>query len=79
MKNVLEDRARNQKQMHFSFQCKLFTFLIRKLCSKPLNKIKPQSPKENEVHTYRAPDFAPDYSAAVLATKMCTYSNEHSM
>ncbi len=45
--------------------------------SKPLNKIKPQSPKKNEVHTYGTPDFAPDYSATVLATKKCPYSNEH--
>jgi hypothetical protein len=34
---------------------------------------------ENEVHTYGALVFAPDYSATVLAAKMCTNSNQHSM
>ncbi len=29
--------------------------------------------------TYRTPVFAPDYSATVLTTKMCTDSDEHSM
>jgi hypothetical protein len=28
---------------------------------------------------YGAPVFAPVYSAAVLATKICTYSDEHSV
>jgi hypothetical protein len=42
-------------------------FLRRKLCLKSLNKIKPQSPKEN---TYGAPVFALDYRATGLATKM---------
>jgi len=31
------------------------------------------------IHTYGAPVFAPDYSTIVLATKMCTNSDEHSM
>jgi hypothetical protein len=43
------------------------------------NKIKPQSPKENEVITYGAPVFAPDYSGTLLAADMCNNFNEHSM
>jgi len=35
--------------------------------------------RKNEEDTYGAPVFAPDYSAAVLAAKMCTNSHEHSM
>jgi hypothetical protein len=35
--------------------------------------------RKNEVDTYGAPVFASDYSTTVLATKMCTNSNEHSM
>ncbi len=31
---------------------------------------------KNEVDTYGAPVFAPDYGATVLAAKMCTNSNE---
>jgi hypothetical protein len=34
---------------------------------------------KNEVDIYGAPVFAPDYSATVLAAKMCTNANEHSM
>jgi len=34
---------------------------------------------KNEVDTYGAPVFAPDYSATVLVAKMCTNANEHSM
>ena len=32
---------------------------------------------KNEVDTYEAPAFAPDHSATVLATKLCTNSNDH--
>ncbi len=46
---------------------------------KSLNKIKPQNSTESKLYTYWAPAFAPDYSALVLASKMCTYSNKHSM
>jgi len=35
--------------------------------------------RTNVVDTYGAPVFAPDYSATVLAAKMCTNSNEQSM
>jgi hypothetical protein len=34
--------------------------------------------RKNELYTYGAPVFPPDYSATVLAAKMCN-SNEHSM
>jgi hypothetical protein len=34
---------------------------------------------KNEVDPCGAPVFAPDYSATVLAAKMCTNSNEHSI
>ncbi len=34
---------------------------------------------KNKVDTYRAPIFAPDYSATVHTAEMCTNSNEHSM
>ncbi len=34
---------------------------------------------KNEIDTYKALVFAPDYSTAVLATKMFTNSNEHSI
>ncbi len=34
---------------------------------------------KNKVYTYRAPVFAPDFSTAVLAAKICTNSHEHSM
>jgi hypothetical protein len=34
--------------------------------------------RKNEVDTYGAPVFAPDYSTTVLATKICTNSSEHS-
>ncbi len=37
---------------------------------KSINKIKPQSPKENEVDIYGQPVFAHDYSAIGLAAKM---------
>jgi hypothetical protein len=43
------------------------------------NKIKPELSQKNEANTYGAPVIAPDYSATVLATKMCINSNEHSM
>jgi hypothetical protein len=56
-----------------------FYFLRRKLCEKSLNKIKSQSPWENKVDTYGATLFAPDYSANVLAAKMCTNSHKHSI
>jgi hypothetical protein len=46
---------------------------------KSLNKIKPQSPTENEVDTYGAQVIAPYYNATVLAAKTCTNSTEHSM
>jgi len=36
-------------------------------------------PRSKEVDTYGAQVFAPDYSATVLAAKMCTNTNEHSM
>jgi hypothetical protein len=32
--------------------------------------------RKNEVYTYEAPVFAPDYSATVIAAKMCPNSNE---
>ncbi len=36
--------------------------------------------RKNKVDTYGAPIFAPDYSSAtVLAAKMCTKSNDHSI
>jgi hypothetical protein len=35
--------------------------------------------KKNEVDTYGATVFAPDYSATVLAAKMCSNFNEHSL
>jgi hypothetical protein len=35
--------------------------------------------RENEVDTYGAPAFVLDYSATVLAAKVCTKSNERSM
>ncbi len=35
--------------------------------------------RKKEVDTYGASVFAPDYIATVLAAKMCTNSNEHSM
>jgi len=34
---------------------------------------------KNEVDTYRAQVFAPEYSTIVLAAKMYTNTNEHSM
>jgi hypothetical protein len=34
---------------------------------------------KNEVDSHGAPVFAPDYGATVLATKMCTNANVHSM
>jgi hypothetical protein len=35
--------------------------------------------RKNKVDTYGASFFAPDYSAAVLAAKMCTNSNDHTI
>ncbi len=35
--------------------------------------------RKNEVDTYGAPVFVPDYSTTVLAANMCANSNEHSM
>jgi hypothetical protein len=35
--------------------------------------------RKNKVDTYGAQVFAPDYSATVLAAKMCTHSNQHYM
>jgi hypothetical protein len=32
---------------------------------------------KNEVDTYGAPVFTPDYGATVLAAKKCINSNEH--
>jgi hypothetical protein len=52
-----------------------FTFIRKKICLKTLNKIKPPSPIENGVDTYGPTVFAPDYSATVLASKMCTNSH----
>jgi hypothetical protein len=40
-------------------------------------KFKSQCPKKNEVYTFGASGFAPDYSATVLAAKMCINSYEH--
>ncbi len=34
---------------------------------------------KNKVNTDGAQDVAPDYSATVLGTKMCSNPNEHSM
>jgi hypothetical protein len=36
-------------------------------------------PMKNNVDTYGAPVFAPDFSATVLAAKIFTDSDEHSM
>jgi hypothetical protein len=35
--------------------------------------------RKNDVDTFEAPVFAPNYSATVLAAKMCTNFNEHFM
>ncbi len=35
--------------------------------------------RKNKVHTYGAPIFTPDYNTTVLAAKICTNSNKHSM
>jgi hypothetical protein len=42
-------------------------------------KLNQRVPRKNEVETYGAPVFAPDYSTTVLGAKMCTDSNEHSL
>ncbi len=48
----------------------IFYFLKEKIMFyKSLNKIKPQSPKENP----------PDYSATVLVAKLCANSHKHSV
>jgi hypothetical protein len=48
-----------------------FCFLRKKLNLRVLRK--------NEVYTYGAPVLAFDYSATVLAVKMCTNPNEYFM
>jgi hypothetical protein len=35
--------------------------------------------RKNKEHTYGAQSVAPDYTASVLATQMCSNTNEHSM
>ncbi len=42
---------------------------------KSQDKIKPESPKEKYNKYPRSTNFAPDYSATVLATKIRTNSN----
>jgi hypothetical protein len=57
----------------------IFYFLKRKFClKKALNKLKLQSPKEIVV-TYGAPVFAPGHCVIVLAAKIHTNSDEHTM
>ncbi len=39
-----------------------------------LKKIKPQSPKQDRVHTYRALVFVPDYTTTVLVIEIVVYT-----
>jgi len=46
---------------------------------KSLDKVNPQSPNKKQNRHLWSANFAPDYSATVLAAEMCTNSHEHSM
>jgi hypothetical protein len=47
------------------------------LCTKIISNLR--VPKKYEVDSYGGRVFATNYSATILATKICTKSNEHSM
>ncbi len=58
----------------------IFSFFKGKITFES-NLIKSNHPvlRKNDVDTFEAPVFAPNYSATVLAAKMCTNFIEHSM
>jgi len=58
----------------------IFLFLREKIAFKS-HRIKSNHrlPRKSIVGTYGATVFAPDFGTTVLAAKMCTNSNEHSM
>ncbi len=47
------------------FECKNLTLYGENYASIPVNKIKPQSPREHRVATYTALVFVPDYNTIV--------------
>jgi hypothetical protein len=58
----------------------IFDFLKWKLCIKVIkSKSNCRVLRKSEVETNWVPVFAPDCSATVLAVKICTNPNEHSM
>ncbi len=65
--------------MHRWFECKFFYFLKEKLMFRSHIKSNHRVLSKNKVDTYGPPVFAQDYSATILAAKMCTDSNEQSM
>ncbi len=56
----------------------IFLLFMEKIMLKATRWIQTRVLRKNKPDTYWAPIFAPDYSATVLAAKMCTNSNEHS-
>ena len=50
----------------------MFNFEGENYVYKSLNKMTQEYKGKNEVYTYGAPVFTPDYSATVLAAKLCT-------